>query len=228
MIIPKVELHLHLEGAAPPEFIRRLAGEKHQNIEGVFDERGGYAFRDFAHFLKVYEAATSILRAPAGGASPGSVIALTPVDALLDPLQVEPQMQELCTFIDLHLELVVRELYPEAFFGGKVSDDVKASVRKRLDRHIPAFKKLAAFSPYVAGADFTLADCAAWVSLPLVTMATRGIYGEDLLATHGLELKPYLKLIGERPSAQRVVADRKREQDALKAASAASASPAPR
>ena len=61
MIIPKVELHLHLEGAAPPEFIRRLAGEKHQNIEGVFDERGGYAFRDFAHFLKVYEAATSIL-----------------------------------------------------------------------------------------------------------------------------------------------------------------------
>ena len=61
MIVPKVELHLHLEGAAPPEFIRRLAGEKHQNIEGVFDDRGGYAFRDFAHFLKVYEAATSIL-----------------------------------------------------------------------------------------------------------------------------------------------------------------------
>lgn len=138
------------------------------------------------------------------------------------------KVRELITFIDLHLELVVRELYPEAFFGGKVSDDVKASVRKRLDRHIPAFKKLAAFSPYVAGPAFTMADCAAWVSLPLVSMATRGIYGEDLMASHGLELKPYLKLIGERPSAQRVVADRKREQDALKAASAASASPAPR
>lgn len=148
---------------------------------------------------------------------------LMPADAF-----AAAKVRELITFIDLHLELVVRELYPEAFFGGKVSDDVKASVRKRLDRHIPAFKRLASFSPYVAGADFTLADCAAWVSLPLVSMTTRAIYGEDLMATHGLDLKPYLKLIGERPSAQRVVADRKREQEALKAAAAAAPAPAPR
>ena len=61
---PKVELHLHLEGAAPPEFIRRLAGEKNQDIGGIFSESGDYHFTDFANFLKVYEAATSVLTEP--------------------------------------------------------------------------------------------------------------------------------------------------------------------
>ncbi len=63
-MLPKVELHLHLEGAAPPAFIRGLAREKHIDIAGIFDADGGYAFTDFWHFLKVYEAATSVLTTP--------------------------------------------------------------------------------------------------------------------------------------------------------------------
>ena len=61
---PKVELHLHLEGAAPPAFIRGLAAEKKIDLTGVFDEHGHYAYRDFDHFLKVYEAATEALKTP--------------------------------------------------------------------------------------------------------------------------------------------------------------------
>ncbi|MCJ7871839.1 adenosine deaminase [Phaeobacter sp. J2-8] len=61
---PKVELHLHLEGAAPPKFIAGLAVEKSVDISGVFDERGNYVFRDFVHFLSVYEAATQVLQSP--------------------------------------------------------------------------------------------------------------------------------------------------------------------
>lgn len=60
--LPKVELHLHLEGAAPPAFIRGLAQEKRLDIAGIFDNRGNYRFRDFWDFLKVYEAATSTLQ----------------------------------------------------------------------------------------------------------------------------------------------------------------------
>ncbi len=62
--LPKVELHLHLEGAAPPAFIRGLAKEKKIDIAGIFDERGNYSYTDFWHFLKVYEAATSVLTNP--------------------------------------------------------------------------------------------------------------------------------------------------------------------
>ena len=61
---PKVELHLHLEGAAPPGFIRGLAREKHMDLSGLFDEQGGYAIGDFWHFLKVYEAACTTLQSP--------------------------------------------------------------------------------------------------------------------------------------------------------------------
>ncbi|MDX5382348.1 MAG: adenosine deaminase [Rhodobacterales bacterium] len=62
--IPKIELHLHLEGAAPPDLIRRLAREKSVDIGGIFDEQGNYAFDDFTDFLRVYEAATSVLKRP--------------------------------------------------------------------------------------------------------------------------------------------------------------------
>jgi len=62
--LPKVELHLHLEGAAPPALIRDLARQKHVDLSGIFDARGGYAFRDFWQFLGVYEAATSVLTTP--------------------------------------------------------------------------------------------------------------------------------------------------------------------
>ncbi len=62
--LPKVELHLHLEGAAPPAFIRGLAREKKIDISGIFAEDGSYAYRDFWHFLKVYDAATSVLTSP--------------------------------------------------------------------------------------------------------------------------------------------------------------------
>jgi len=62
--LPKVELHLHHEGAAPPAFIRGLAQEKSVDLTGVFDDQGAYAYRDFVHFLSVYEAATQVLQTP--------------------------------------------------------------------------------------------------------------------------------------------------------------------
>lgn len=62
--LPKIELHLHLEGAAPPAFIRGLASEKKVDLSGIFDERGQYRYRDFGDFLRVYEAATSVLTSP--------------------------------------------------------------------------------------------------------------------------------------------------------------------
>lgn len=119
------------------------------------------------------------------------------------------KVRELITYIDWHLEMVARELYSQAFFGGTVSDEVKARVRTQLEKNIAAFKRLVKFAPYAAGDSFTQADCAAFASLPVVGMATRAVYGEDLLLAAGVDYKPYIKMISERPSAQKVLADRK-------------------
>ncbi|MEY4662852.1 MAG: hypothetical protein RLZZ239_1325, partial [Pseudomonadota bacterium] len=125
------------------------------------------------------------------------------------------KVRELVTFLELHLELVVRNLYPEAFFGGKVSDSAKEKVGDQLTKNVAAFAKLASFSPYVAGDTLSLADCAAVVHLPLVSSATKLIYGRDFLAD--LPVRDYLKRMGERPALQQVNADRKANTELMMA-----------
>ncbi|WP_322043054.1 glutathione S-transferase [Paraburkholderia sp. J67] len=125
-----------------------------------------------------------------------------------DPWQAAKE-RELITVIETHLELVVRELYGEAFFGGTVSDEVKKSVEKRVKRYLGSLTRLASFAPYARGESFGIVDMAAFVSLPLVAMATQKIYGRDMLAEAGVDWKAYVKAVGERPAAQRVAADRK-------------------
>lgn len=158
------------------------------------------------------------IRTPQGSLCESQVIldyleATHPTPALLpaDPFAAA-KVRELITFIELHLELVARELYPQAFFGGQVSEGTQKRARKLLTANIAGFKRLAKFAPYVAGDSFGAADCAAYVSLPLVAMASKIVLGEDLLAAGGVDWKPYIKLIGERPAAQKVAADRKADE----------------
>jgi len=128
------------------------------------------------------------------------------------------KVHELVTFIDLHLELVARQLYTQAFFGGAALPEAdRERIRKQLVKNIAGFRRLARFAPYAAGDRFTQADCAAYVSLPLVALSTKIVYGEDLLAAGGVDWKAYAKLIAPRPSAQKVDADRQLEQDRMAA-----------
>ncbi len=123
------------------------------------------------------------------------------------------KVRELTTFIDWHLEMTARQLYGAVFFGAApLADADKARIRRDLEKNIAAFKRLAKFSPYVAGEQFTQADCSAFNNLPLVGMATKGAYGEDLLLAGGVDYKPYVRLVSERASAQKVAADRKAAQ----------------
>lgn len=139
-----------------------------------------------------------------------------PSPALLpaDPFAAA-KVREVLRFIELHLELVARNLYPEAFFGGKVSDSVKEKVGEQLNKNSAAFAQLARFAPYVAGDSFSLADCAAIVHLPLVSSASKIIYGKDCLGD--LPVRDYLKQMGERVSVQRVNTDRKANTELMMA-----------
>jgi len=181
-------------------------------------------------FVKTGRAEEAVLAASPLGKIPflrtehGTICESQPIVEYLEARWPEPpllpgdawgaaKVRELVTFVDLHLELVARELYPQAFFGGTVSESNAARVRKLLQKNIGGFKRLARFAPYVAGETFTLADCAAWPSLPLVGLASRLVLGEDLLLAAGIDWKAYAKVVGGRESAQRITADRKAEQE---------------
>jgi adenosine deaminase len=64
--VPKAELHVHLEGTAPPELIRRLAKRNGVPVpEGVFKTEDEFAWKDFLDFLRTYDLAASVIRTPA-------------------------------------------------------------------------------------------------------------------------------------------------------------------
>lgn len=120
------------------------------------------------------------------------------------------KVRELVAFIELHMELVARQLYGEVFFNrGPTAPAIREAASAQPLKSIPAFRKLARFSPYVAGAEFTAADCAAFVHLPLIGAATKAAYGTDYLLDNGVDWKAYIRLIGARPAAAKVQADRK-------------------
>jgi glutathione S-transferase len=131
-----------------------------------------------------------------------------------DPL-ARAKVRELITHMELYMELVARRTYGFVFFGRPVDEQVKQTAEKDLARGVRAFKALAKFEPYIAGKDLTLADCAAFVHLPLISLATKLAYGRDALEDLP-QVKPYLKMLGERPAFSKVSDDRKAAQAALK------------
>ena len=117
------------------------------------------------------------------------------------------KVREITAFADLYLDWEARRTYGWAFFGGAPDEAVNRQVLARLEKAVPALMKLVRLSPFAAGPTFTLADCALAVHLPLVGLAAKLALGRDLYA--GMPLKDYIAMIGERPSVQRVNADRK-------------------
>ncbi len=124
-----------------------------------------------------------------------------------DPLE-RARVREISVFIELHMELVVRRLYGGLFFGGSFSDETKQQVQKDIAKGVRALQAVAKFEPYIAGKELTIADCAAFVHLPLVSLVTKTAFGRDYLEDIP-QMKPYLKMLGERPAFAKVNEDRK-------------------
>jgi adenosine deaminase len=61
--VPKVELHVHLEGTAPPDLVRRLAERNGLPLpDGLLAAPDRFAYSDFLHFLQTYDKAASVMR----------------------------------------------------------------------------------------------------------------------------------------------------------------------
>jgi adenosine deaminase len=62
-VIPKAELHCHLEGSIPPALARELAARNGLELpSGLFGADGFYVWKDFLSFLDAYDRVCSVLR----------------------------------------------------------------------------------------------------------------------------------------------------------------------
>ncbi len=61
--LPKVELHVHLEGTATPDLVQRLAARNAMALpERLLNEHGRFHYGDFLDFLRTYDMAASVIR----------------------------------------------------------------------------------------------------------------------------------------------------------------------
>jgi adenosine deaminase len=61
--VPKAELHVHLEGTATPDLVRRIAKRNGLDVpQGVFAAPDRFAWRDFLDFLDTYNLVCSCIR----------------------------------------------------------------------------------------------------------------------------------------------------------------------
>jgi adenosine deaminase len=62
-MLAKAELHVHLEGTAPPELIGRIALRNGVTLpDGMLGEDGRFHYTNFLHFLQTYDLAASVIR----------------------------------------------------------------------------------------------------------------------------------------------------------------------
>ncbi len=61
--VPKAELHVHLEGTAPPELVHRMATRNGLPVPArMLGNDGRFRFTDFLDFLRTYDLAASVIR----------------------------------------------------------------------------------------------------------------------------------------------------------------------
>jgi adenosine deaminase len=64
-LIPKAELHCHLEGSIPPALAREIAARNGRALpDGLFGPHDTYVWQDFLSFLAAYDRVCSVLKTP--------------------------------------------------------------------------------------------------------------------------------------------------------------------
>ena len=119
----------------------------------------------------------------------------------------QAKLLELTQVIDLYLELPARRLLPYLLTRKSAPPGLAAEVLELVQKGAGAVKKLARFDAYLLGDGFTAADIAGVIHFPLVRRISQSMLGRDPLGEVP-GLAGYLERLEQRPTVQRVIADR--------------------
>lgn len=124
-----------------------------------------------------------------------------------DPFE-KAKVRELIRYLELYIELPARRLYGDVFFGKPASETTKESVRKELQKGFAALRRLAVYSPYIAGSEMTYADVYFLFSVGLVTRVTTKALDWDVFGTEP-GIRELLELLEQRDSVKTIRAAQK-------------------
>ncbi|MFT5677115.1 MAG: glutathione S-transferase [Paraglaciecola sp.] len=127
----------------------------------------------------------------------------------------QAKIKELVKLCELYLELPARRCLSEAFFGAKVSDETKKEVKRALFKGIEGLARVAKFSPYLAGKEFTAADIMFLYGADMAAGVAHKLFDIDLLAL-APGAKELMVLLNEREDVKQIAADRKEANVAFK------------
>lgn len=110
--------------------------------------------------------------------------------------------------IELYIELPARLCYVEVLFGGRATPQaLKAKALRDLIKGFAALARRGQFDPYVAGAEFTLADIYFLYSVDLAQQVAVELFGLNLL-DEVAGARALLERLNDRRYAQIVATDR--------------------
>jgi glutathione S-transferase len=118
------------------------------------------------------------------------------------------KVRELITYLELYIELPARRLYGDVFFGRPASAELKAEVRRDLEKGFASLSRLARFSPYLAGPQMSCADFYFLFTVGLATRVTKKALDWDTF-NEVTGIRELSTLLGNRPSVQRIQADQR-------------------
>jgi glutathione S-transferase len=116
------------------------------------------------------------------------------------------KVQELSQFIELYFELVARRLIRNLLTGTQPDPAVLKEVGSSISKAVAALPRLSSFQHFAYGDQFTLADIAAILNLPIVRNVGKAFLGKDPLSeVPGLDA--YCQRMEERPHVKKIRSD---------------------
>ncbi|MBK88093.1 MAG: elongation factor 1-gamma [Gammaproteobacteria bacterium] len=121
------------------------------------------------------------------------------------------KVQELAQFIELYFELAARRMIPNLLSGTEPNPAVLQEFETNISKATVALAKLSTFESFAYGEQFTLADIAAILNLPIVRSVGKRFLNEDPLSkVPGLD--GYCARMEERPHVKTIRADAAADQ----------------
>lgn len=123
-----------------------------------------------------------------------------------DPFQ-KAKVKQLLKSVELYVEDPAHSLVP-ALMGMELPESKKEEANIQLNRGLPAFQRLASFSPYACGDTLTAADIFIYHAIKLAKTASKVVLQRNIIAeVEGLE--GLMSLLDDTDIAQKVIADNK-------------------